>query len=274
VAWLDLLLAGPRDHWIATCQWTRRKYLELGIPVERVFLAYLGTDLADYSERRTGVLREAIGTSPNELLIGMVCYIYAPKWFVGRWRGHKGHEDFIAALAAIRKSRPDVRGVIIGGPWVKAQRYEQRIHRLGERRCGDGLTFLGTRSDIPALYPDLDLAVVPTLSDGVAFSVTEPLLAGVPVVATNVGGLPDLVQDGKTGWVVPPRDPKSLAHAILEALNNSDEARRRAAEGQKRAQELVELNGTARDVLAAYGKILGQQSVNLPIRGAAHATVG
>ena len=258
LAKLDLYLAGPRDYWIATCQWTRHKYFDLGLSNDRVFLAYLGTDVENYGGKRIGILRNELDVAPHISLIGMVSLFYAPKWFVGRSRGHKGHEDFIVALASVLKARRDVRGVIIGGPWGRATWYQQRVRRLGVRLCGDGLTFLDTRRDVQGIYPDLDLAVVPALSDGLAYSVVEPLLAGVPVVATNVGGLPDLILDGKTGWLVPPRNPAALTTAILDALANRDEAVRRAVEGQKAARGLMNLEKSGRKVTEVYVEILAR----------------
>ena len=68
------------------------------------------------------------------------------------------------------------------------------------------------------IYPDLDLAVVASLSENVGYCVVEPLLSGVPVVATNVGGLPDLIEENKTGWLVPPRTPETLARAMAVIL--------------------------------------------------------
>jgi glycosyltransferase involved in cell wall biosynthesis len=165
----------------------------------------------------------------------------------------KGHEDFISALSLVRKTNPDIRGVIIGGPWGYATRYEKRLLRLGAKQCCGALTFLRTRRDIPAIYPDLDLAVIPSHSENCGGAL-EPFLSGVPVVATNVGGLPDLVQENKTGWLVPPRNPKALAHAILQALQNQDEAHRRALEGQKLVRTLFDVETTARETAAIYEK--------------------
>jgi glycosyltransferase involved in cell wall biosynthesis len=102
----------------------------------------------------------------------------------------------------------------------------------------------------------LDLAVVPSHSENCGGAI-EPLLSCVPVVATNVGGLPDLVQNGKTGWLVPPRNPEELAHAILEALQNPAEGRRRAKEGQKLARSMFEVKTTGREVAAMYEKVPG-----------------
>jgi len=256
---LETRLAGPRDHWIATCEWTRRKYLELGIPPERVFLSYSGIDVTRFDDLPAGRLRRELGISRQVPLVGMVAYMYAPKWFLGEGRGLKGHEDFIAALRIAREVRPEIRGVIIGGPWSSAARYENRLRYLGSRDCDGSLKFLGIRRDVPALYPDLDLAVVPSLSENVGGAV-EPLLCGVPVVATKVGGLPDLIHDGETGWLVPPRSPAALARAMLEALENRDEARRRALAGQNLARRLFDVERTGRETAAFYEKILVRKS--------------
>ena len=251
---LDVHSAGPQDQWIATCEWTHRKYRELGISSDRVFLSYSGTDLEPFRETRTGKLRRELGISPETPLVGMVCYIYAPKWFLGQLRGLKGHEDFLQALRRVREIRPEVRGVIIGGAWGRAEWYEKRLCRLGGQLCDGSLTFLGTRTDVPALYPDLDVAVVPSHSENVGGAV-EPLLSGVPVVATNVGGLPDLILPDETGWLTPARKPEALAHSILEALGNREEARRRALAGQKLARRLFNVEMTGREINTIYQKV-------------------
>jgi glycosyltransferase involved in cell wall biosynthesis len=258
-AWLDTHLAGPRDYWIATCRWTQRKYATLGIPLNRVFLAYLGTDIKNYPSSRTGILRDELKIPANVPLVGMVSLFYAPKWYLGNARGHKGHEDFIIALARLRQERPDVRGVMIGGTWGGGHWYEDRVRHFGKRLCDGGLQFSGTRSDVLTIYPDLDLAVVPTHSDGLAYSVVEPLLAGVPVVATNAGGIPDLIRDGDTGWLVPPGNPTALASAMCEALDDPLEARRRAVEGTQLARNLMDLRKTGEEVALTYENILAHK---------------
>jgi glycosyltransferase involved in cell wall biosynthesis len=258
-AWLDVTLAGPRDFWIATCRWTHQKYLDLGINPARVFLSYAGTDTKPFTGVRTGILRNELGVSAEVPLIGMVAYMYAPKRFLGQRQGLKGHEDFISALSLVREINREVRGVIIGGPWGLAARYENRLRHLGAKVCDGSLAFLGTRRDIAAIYPDLDLAIVPSHSENCGGAV-EPLLSGVPVVATNVGGLPDLVQDHKTGWLVPSRNPQALARAILDALQNPAETRRRAIEGQRLARSLFAVEKTGHEVAVIYEKIIKSQS--------------
>ncbi len=257
---LDMQLAGPQDYWVAACEWTRRKYEELGVPSGHLFLSYLSTDVTGFSDRQTGCLRRELGISFEVPLVGMVAYMYAPKWFLGQDRGLKGHEDFIAALKLVRDARQDIRGVIIGGPWGDAAWYEDRLRYLGMRTCNGYLVFLGPRRDVPALYPDLDLAVIPSHTENIPFSAIESLLSGVPVVATSVGGLPDLIQENKTGWLVPPHQPEALARAILEALKDPAEANRRTVEGQKLARKLFDAERTGREAAAVYEEILGRTS--------------
>jgi glycosyltransferase involved in cell wall biosynthesis len=252
---LDTWLAGSQDYWIATCKWTRRKYQELGIPVDRVFLSYSGIAVNDFSDARTGCLRRELGISTEVPLVGMVSYMYAPKWFLAQRRGLKGHEDFIAAVQLVREARSDIRAVIIGGAWGNAAWYENRLRQLGSRLCDGSLTFLGFRRDVPALYPDLDLAIVASFSENVGGAV-EPLLSGVPVIATNVGGLPDLIEENKTGWLIPARNPDALARAMLEVLANKEEARRRTLKGQKMARHLFDVESTGRATAATYNEVL------------------
>lgn len=255
---LDMQLAGPQDYWIGTCQWTRRKYEELGVPSGHLFLSYLSADVGRFGGLQTGSLRRELRIPFEVPLVGMVAYMYAPKWFLGQSRGLKGHEDFIAALKLVRETRPDARGVIIGGSWGGAGWYEDRLRYLGTKTCNGYLAFMGPRRDIPALYPDLDLTVMPSHTENIPFSAIESLLSGVPVVATKVGGLPDLIQDNKNGWLVPPRQPEALAGAILEALNDQDEARRRTLGGQALARKLFDAETTGREVAAIYEQILGE----------------
>lgn len=250
---LDMRTAGPHDHWIATCEWTRRKYLSLGVEFDRVSLSYAGIEVTPFGTAQNGKLRAELGIASGIPLVGMVAYMYAPKWFLAQRRGLKGHEDFISALNLARRDLPQIKGVIVGGAW-DAPWYEERLRKYGQTICNGSLAFLGTRADVPELYPDLDLAVVPSHSENCGGAV-EPLLSGVPVVATDVGGLPDVIRNGETGWLVPPRNPVALAHAIVDVLRNKPEAKRRAIMGMSLARKLFDVQRTAHDVVETYNGI-------------------
>ena len=132
------------------------------------------------------------------------------------------------------------------------------MQKYARSRCGDKVVFLGTRSDVADLYADFDVAVHPSHSENVGGAV-ESLLLGVPTIATRVGGFPDLVQDGKTGWLVPPKNPKDLATAIENALADPIGARAKTLAGQQRARELFDVRRTAKEVKDIYEQILGRK---------------
>jgi glycosyltransferase involved in cell wall biosynthesis len=255
-AHLDTALAGPRDHWIAACRWTQRKYHQLGVSPQRVSLSYIGTDLSAFTRTRHNVLRRELGLAPDTPLVGMVCYMYAPKRFLGQTAGLKGHEDFIAAFPIAKKKFPNLHGVIIGGAWNGATSYEKHLRELGHRACNGYLSFVGTRSDIPTIYPDVDLAVVPSHTENLPHAAVEALLSGVPVVSTNVGGLPDLIQEGVSGRLVPPRNPQAIAAAIVDSLQNRTETQRLTIIGQEMARHLFDVKRTTREVAQIYGKLV------------------
>src|SRR5207253_11117736 len=106
--------------------------------------------------------------------VGMVAHVYPPRWVLGQRRGLKGHEDFIDAVA--RLGAP-VRAVVVGGPWIGADQYLARLRRRAWRHSRDAIRFTGHRSDVPAVYADLDVAVHPSLSENCGAAV-ESLAAG------------------------------------------------------------------------------------------------
>lgn len=251
----ELAVATQQDYWIGSCRWTCDRYRQSGIAKQRIFLSYYGIDLDSFTAHPPGKLRAELGLEPDTKIVGMVAYMYAPKRYLGQRRGLKGHEDLIDALAICRQHDPHIKGVLIGGAWNKAQAYEARVRAYGQQQCGDHIYFLGTRQDVAQLYPDFDVVCHPSYSENVG-GAAESLPMGIPTIATNVGGLPDLVIDGQTGWLVPPRDPPRLAQAILEALRDPQHARRLALEGQKLSRELFDIRHTASTALEAYQKIL------------------
>jgi glycosyltransferase involved in cell wall biosynthesis len=185
----------------------------------------------------------------------MVAYFYGPKWYLGQRRGIKGHEDLIDALAICRSKGLPVAGVFVGGPWGRSAGYEKRVRRYAEKRCGDAAVFLGHRTDAVDLYADFDVAVHPSLSENVG-GAHESLLMGVPTIGTNVGGIPDLVRHGETGWLVPPRSPEALAKTIELAIGDAASSRVLAQRGKKLTHGYFDVHETAREILAIYERVL------------------
>ena len=169
---------------------------------------------------RAANLRQRLGITEGRLLIGTV----------GRLAPVKNHEMLLDAFAQLHACRPDAALVIIGAGALKRV-LEERIasHRLG------GHAFLfGEANDVASLYRELDLFILSSKHEGMPMSMLEAMASGVPVVATRVGGIPDLLADGRLGWLVPPDDFVALGKAMEAALQDLD--RRRAVASDARSQ--------------------------------------
>lgn len=254
---LEVLSAGPSDHWIATCRAMVGLYRKAGVPARRIHFAYYGIDLNSLKPQSKGQLRAELGLAPEHPIVGMVAYIYAPKTYLGAKRGLKGHEDLIDAIALLRKTHPKVQLVIVGGAWKGAEDYERQIHRYARQRLPHGIHFLGTRTDVPQLYADFDVAVHPSHSENLGGS-AESLILEVPTVATRVGGFPDVVLPGETGWLVPAKEPEKLAAAIGEALEDRKRATRYAQRGADLVRGLLDVKATAQDVWRVYQELIAK----------------
>ena len=155
-------------------------------------MVHNGVDLARLRRHRprTEVRRE-LGLAPEAVVVGLVARL-------DHWG--KGHREFFTALAALPDGYP-VEALIIGGG-----RREAEMRRLAaELGLAGRVHFLGQRDDVPDLLSALDLFVLPSHSEGVSLALLEAMAAGLPVIATAVGGLPEVVTDGENGLLIPPR---------------------------------------------------------------------
>ena len=199
------LLFRRTGRTIAAAEYIRQQYLAtVGLLPERIVTILQGVELPPAAPMPTGPPRVAM---------------------VGRLDPVKGHADFLAAAALILPRYPQTRFTIAGRPETIARSDLQRQARdLG---LGNAVEITGHLDDIAALHRLAGIGVVAsTGSEAVSRVTLEWLAAGRPVVATSVGGIPELVDDGRTGFLVPPRDPAALAEAIGVLL--AHDARRRA----------------------------------------------
>jgi glycosyltransferase involved in cell wall biosynthesis len=253
----ELATAGPQDYWIATSRHIGRLYRQRGVAADRIFLSYSGTRhvrLASDGARR---LRSRLGIPADHWVVGNANIMYPPKYHLAQTIGLKCHEDVIDALGQIIRSRPYVEGVLIGGQWGGRHGYEARL-RARAQRAGQGrihMPGLVPNADVPGLWEDFDLAVHVPLSENCG-GVVEPFRAGVPVIASRVGGLPEVVIDGVTGVIVPARSPDLLAAAIGEAIDNPARHRGMAAVGRALVESMFDVRRTAAEVHAVYRHLL------------------
>jgi glycosyltransferase involved in cell wall biosynthesis len=149
-----------------------------------------------------------LGINADATLIGMVA----------RMQPVKGHSFFIDAAANVLREQANAHFVLVGDGPLRSE-IEDQIARLG---IADRVHLLGDRADVARLVPGFDLLVLASLHEGSPNAVMEAMAAGVPVVASAVGGTKELITDGETGYLVPPADSGVLADRIVFALNRED----------------------------------------------------
>lgn len=270
---VDLHTAGPSDHFIASCKLTRDIYLRSGIPPERVYLSYYGTDTHAFAPITPDpTIRATIGVPDGAAVVGMVAFIYPPKRFIGQKTGLKGHEDLIEAIGLLRDRGRNVAGVFVGGAWGGASGYESHLRRLAETRLGRHGVFLGTKTDVPTLYKAFDIVVHPSHSENLG-GAAESLLLAVPTIATQVGGFPDIVKHQQTGLLVPARAPQALAEAIDAFLNDLGGAQDMARAGHELVRNLLDVQKTGREIAEIYQRVVSQNYELTPRCDAAHPSL-
>lgn len=170
---------------------------------------------------------------------------------VARLQPEKGVTVFLYAAALVRAALPGADFVVIGDGPERSQ-----LEALAAE-LELPVTFLGFRLDAPGLLKQLDLLVVPSFSEGTPLVVVEAAAAGVPVVATSVGGIPEQVRDEVEALLVPPGDPSRLAEACLRVLREPALGARLASAARDRQQRLADPEATVEAVDALYRRILG-----------------
>jgi len=181
-------------------------------PRERFHVIPLGFDLRPFQdcEVHRGRLRKELGLGPEAKLVAII----------GRMVPVKDHATFVAAAQILAQRRPEVHFVFVGGGSLEEQiRADVRRRGLDERSH-----FLGWRDDLPVIYADLDVAALSSVNEGTPVSIIEAIASGLPVVATQVGGVPDVLRNGARGSLVPPRDPQAMAAAIERAFSSEAKA--------------------------------------------------
>ena len=167
---------------------------------------------------------------------------------VARLQPEKGVEYFLRAAAEVARSATGARFVVIGDGPLRRE-LEALAEQLG---LGERVRFLGLRPDAPTLVAGFDLLAVPSLSEGTALRVLEAMAAGVPIVASAVGGIPDQIRHEREGLLVPPGDPAALATAILSLTRDPLRARCLGEAGRRRLVSCFGYDVMLRRILAIY----------------------
>lgn len=252
----DLLTAGEADYWIGSSRCIVDNYHKAGIPSDRLFLSYYGSPVGGGSAG--GTLRKRLELPASAKIVGTISYIYPPKYLLGECVGLKGHEYLIDALSIVAKKTDDVYGVLIGNALPGyGDRYEKTLRQRALTASDGRILMPGyfSHAEVQQSWPDFDCAVHVPLSENCG-GVVEPLMAGVPVIASATGGLPEVVLDKITGRIVEGRSPHLLAQVILDVLSDLEFWRRTAIRGQRLVATMFDVNRTAAEIFSIYQHIL------------------
>jgi glycosyltransferase involved in cell wall biosynthesis len=203
-----------------------------------------GVDTTAFSRASVnGAFRQAYGIPKDVPLVGIIAVL----------RSWKGHEDFVDAARLVLKEIPDARFVIVGdGP--RYQNIRDYIDRLG---LAGAVTMTGHRPDVAAVLAALDVFVLSSYGhEGVPQAVLQAMAMEVPVVATDVGSVSEVVRDGETGLLAPPRAPEALAAHIVSVVRRNELRRTLASSGRRLVEEQYRLETMLDRLDALYDDLL------------------
>jgi len=243
--WLVKLKYRLHDRVIAISEGIGRILLAEGLPATKLRLVWSAVDLGRFDRPRNREhLTSELGVSAPARPIGIVAQLIP----------RKGHRVLIEALPPLVEAFPRLRLLIFGkGP------LEQDLRR---RIVGAGLEgyvqFAGFRKDLPNLLPCLELLVHPATREGLGVSLLQAASAGVPIVASHVGGIPEAVHHGHNGLLVPPGDPQALGAAVAMLLQDRRLARRLGNAGRELMRDKFSIDAMVEGNLAVYRELLAE----------------
>ena len=249
-----LRLTLPLVHRIICVSDSNRRDLidECPAAAARIQTVYNGVDPSAFllQPDRTKV-REELGIVSGPVLIT-----------IARLTEAKGHRYLLQALPRLLETWPQLCCLFVGEGELHDTLQRMAMDLGVERSC----RFVGIREDIAEILAAADVVVLPSLSEGFPFVLLEALAMGCPVVASQVNGVPELIEDHKTGLLVPPRDPQALATAIREVLSDSTAASKMGAAGRAVVQERFTVDHMVANTTAIFDAAMQDAGVRSPVQ--------
>ncbi len=231
---------------VTVSEYVRRYLVGEGVPEDRVVAIPTGVDTRRFSPgAAAGTIRKELGLSPYVPLVGMVAI----------FRKKKGHHILLDAVPGILHEVPEAVFVLAG----KGPQWENVSRKIRDMGLTEKVFMLGLRKDVPDVLASLDLFVLPTLEEALGTSFLEAMAMEKPVVGTLTGGVPEVVEDGVNGYLVPPGDPGDLARAVIAVLRDREAARRMGIEGCRIVREKYTVEGMCERMNALYDVLAGER---------------
>jgi len=223
MTFFDIFFARFVDTFIFISKDVEQYHIDKGKPHAKAAIIHNGVDLSQFTRYYDAAqVRKEFHCKPDEPLIGLI----------GRIDWWKGHDYFLEAIAQVANQIPDLKAMIIGEigqlnrNYYRNRQYFNKLHSLMNfLGLKEKVIFTGLRNDVPRLMAALDVVVhASSQPEPFGLVVIEGMAAGKPVVATAAGGVLDIIQDRVNGLLVPCKDSKAMARAIIKILSNRDEA--------------------------------------------------
>jgi glycosyltransferase involved in cell wall biosynthesis len=248
---LKRLTASWDTHAIAVCDLARQAEIgRAGGSPDKVITIHNGIDVERFtslSSIKQADARQTLNTPAEASLLGTV----------GRLHPQKGLPDLLTTFQRVKGTHPASHLLIVGEGECRTD-LERRAQQLD---VAGAVTFAGHRDDVPQLLALLDVFVLASHWEGLPNVILEAMAAGLPVVATRVGGVPEVVVDGVTGLLVPPRDPDALSEAILTLLQDPDLRQKMGQAGRERVREHFSVERMVQDTEALYQQLLSKKGI-------------
>jgi glycosyltransferase involved in cell wall biosynthesis len=234
------------EYFIAISHKIKDVMVADGVSAERIFVVHSGIDLKRFEGVTGDHLIQEFNIEPDEKVVINVAHL----------AGHKGQQFLVRAIPRVVEKFPEVRFFIVGKGELLAE-LKVLASSLGITRK---LVFTGFRSDVGAFYKIADLFVMSSVQEGLGTAVLDALAEGKAVVATDCGGIPEIIRDGQTGRLVEPANPEALARGIIDALRHPELARQMANRGRRLVQNQFSIEAMAENNLAVYRMLLSTQA--------------
>jgi glycosyltransferase involved in cell wall biosynthesis len=230
------------DRIIAISEAVRAVLLDCGVPSELVSVVPSGIDLERFERMpERAACRRELNLAADAPAVGCVAAL----------TDHKGHRFLLEAWPRVLEAQPAAVLLLAGSGELEAKLRKQSAS-LG---VNGSVRFLGYREDLPQLLAALDVFVLASHLEGLCTSLMDAMAAGLPVVATSAGGIPEVVQDRRTGMLVPPRDPRALAAALVAVLADGA-LRARFGRAGREAVRRFDRRNTVERTLEVYRQVL------------------
>jgi len=241
--WVQRLVCRLADCVLVNAEAIRDKLVEHGYAPAKIIVIRNGITLSKFGKRqKNSLLRQELALPLSAPLVVVF----------SRLNQMKGIQYFLDAATILARRCPEVRFLVVGDGENRKE-LEEYASRLG---LGQRTVFTGFRSDVPELLSEAAVSVLPSLSEGLSNSLLESMASGVPVVATCVGGNPEVIEHGFTGLLVPPRDSAALAAAVGRVLEDKELAVSFAQAGVRRVTELFSMERSVRETEHLYQRLV------------------